>query len=734
MGFVTPALLAGSFMVVVPIAIHLAMRRRPRRIEFPALRFLTGAQEQNRRRLRLRHLLLLLLRSGAILLLALALARPTIRGSGWLGGEESPVAAALVFDTAPRMAYRHENATRLQAAQQIGLWLIRQLPRDSQIGVLESRGTTAAFSVDRGAATQRVERLDIQPAARPLPEAIERAVSLLEESDKPRKEIYVFTDRARAAWPEDRIAVLRARLGETGSPEIYLIDVGVDQPINSGLGELQLSSQVLARQMPLRLTVPLEHVGPKTDRAVELFVLDRDGHPQKRAHEMAQWKSGPAGSLEFPPLVLDEGTHQGFVRILGEDGLVWDDTRYFSVAVKPAWRILIGAASPADALFLVEAIAPHSARQAGRSRFDCQVVSFDRLNEQRLDDYASVCLLDPLPFAEDDWKRLGDYAESGHGIAIFLGHNARPVAPFHQGAARRLLPGDLKRQWREPSYLAPNNLQHPVLAKFASVEGSIPWQAFPVFRYWQFGPLDPGVVTILPYATRHPALLEKPLGAGRVVTMTTPISDRLNLRGREPWNALPTGTLEPWPFVVLSNELMFYLVGRGETKLNYLSGETAVLPIATQLNSPLVLLETPDGQRIRRSVDQHEQSLVLTSIQALGNYRVRAGGNDEGLDVGFSVNLASDATWLARCDRDELVAQLGNDHVQIARNESEISRRVNVGRVGYELFPGLILLVAVALGVEHLLANRFYSESRPAAMGKGVRFEQGLGSRSTGVT
>jgi len=715
MGFVTPALLAGGLMVVVPIAIHLAMRRRPRRIEFPALRFLGPTRERNQRRLRLRHLLLLLLRCGAILLLALALARPTVRGSGWLGGEETPVAAALVFDTSPRMAYRHENATRLEAARRIGRWLVRQLPRKSRIGVLESRGAPAHFSVDRGAATQRVERLAVRPAGRPLPEAIERAAALLKQTDLPRKEIYVFTDRARAAWPGDRLARLRARLAEAGSPEIYLIDVGLDEPINSGLGALQLSSQVLARQAPLRVTVPLEHVGPETDRAVELFVLDPEGHPQKRGHAMAHWQHEPAGSLEFPPLYLGEGTQQGFVRIVGEDGLVWDDTRYFTVAVKPAWRILIGAPKPADALFLVEAIAPDSTRQAGLSRFDCQVIPFDRWNEQRLDDYASVCLLDPPPLSEDDWKRLADYARSGHGVAIFLGHNARPIAAFHHGAARQLLPGDLKRQWREPSYLAPRDLQHPVLAKFASVEGSIPWQAFPVFRYWQLGPLDPGVVTILPYATGHPALVEKPLGAGRVVTMTTPISDTLHPPGREPWNALPTGSLEPWPFVVLSNELMFYLVGKGETSLNYVSGETVVLPIGTQLGSPLVLLETPDGQRIRQSVDQNARSLMLTSVQAVGNYRVRAGGHAEGLDVGFSVNLAPDATRLARYDRDALVAQFGNDHVRIARNEGEIRRSVNVGRVGYELFPGLIVLVALILGCEHLLSNRFYGEVRPAA-------------------
>ncbi|MDZ7620880.1 MAG: BatA domain-containing protein, partial [Patescibacteria group bacterium] len=139
MTFVTPALLAGAFLVAVPILLHLVMRQKPRRLEFPALRFVARRHETNQRRLRLRHLLLLLLRAGAIALLALALARPTLRWAGSIGSQEAPVAAVLVFDAAPRMQYRAENRTRMEEAQEFGLWLLGQLPRNSQIAVLDTR-------------------------------------------------------------------------------------------------------------------------------------------------------------------------------------------------------------------------------------------------------------------------------------------------------------------------------------------------------------------------------------------------------------------------------------------------------------------------------------------------------------------------------------------------------------------------------------------------------------------
>ena len=58
----------------------------------------------------------------------------------------------------------------------------------------------------------------------------------------------------------------------------------------------------------------------------------------------------------------------------------------------------------------------------------------------------------------------------------------------------------------------------------------------------------------------------------------------------------------------------------------------------------------------------------------------------------------------------ELAELLGEGNFRIARNRNEIDRNVNIGRVGQELFPYLIGLVAVAMACEHWLSNRFYRE------------------------
>ena len=87
MAWSNPTLLFGALLVGAPIVLHLIMRKQPRHLMFPALRFLRQRKEANQRRMRLRHLLLLLLRCAVIAAIAAALARPRVASnlvSNWL--------------------------------------------------------------------------------------------------------------------------------------------------------------------------------------------------------------------------------------------------------------------------------------------------------------------------------------------------------------------------------------------------------------------------------------------------------------------------------------------------------------------------------------------------------------------------------------------------------------------------------------------------------------------------
>ena len=140
------------------------------------------------------------------------------------------------------------------------------------------------------------------------------------------------------------------------------------------------------------------------------------------------------------------------------------------------------------ALFLTEALAPDLFRKRGQARFDCDICDLGELAKRPLAEYAAVCLLDPTPLEPATWKKLADFAAEGRGVAIFLGRNALPIESFNGPQAQELLPGKLLRQARRPDgdlHLAPRDYQHPILAAFRGQAGAIPWEAFPVFRYWE---------------------------------------------------------------------------------------------------------------------------------------------------------------------------------------------------------------------------------------------------------
>src|SRR5262245_66542053 len=81
------------------------MRQEPKRLPFPAFRFLKLQRRVNQRKIRLRHLLLLLLRMALIALICLSLFQPTILSEGFSLRGGRPAAAVIVIDTSPSMGY-----------------------------------------------------------------------------------------------------------------------------------------------------------------------------------------------------------------------------------------------------------------------------------------------------------------------------------------------------------------------------------------------------------------------------------------------------------------------------------------------------------------------------------------------------------------------------------------------------------------------------------------------------
>ena len=111
------SLLFGLGLAAIPVVLHLMMRARPKKIEFPALRLLQLRQTVNARRLRLRHILLLILRTAVLVAAVLALTRPSLPPARygllvweWLVLAGVVVSCVLAYRFFSRRAAREEPA------------------------------------------------------------------------------------------------------------------------------------------------------------------------------------------------------------------------------------------------------------------------------------------------------------------------------------------------------------------------------------------------------------------------------------------------------------------------------------------------------------------------------------------------------------------------------------------------------------------------------------------------
>src|SRR5579871_4205238 len=209
-----PILLVGAALVGLPILLHLIMKQEPRRLPFPAFRFLKQRLKTNQRKLRLRHFILLALRMLLIALFCLTLYQPTLLSERLNLHGDQPLAVVLVIDTSPSMGYSVNDKTRLEDARRRALELLDELPGGSPVAVVptgvagvESAGLAGTWLRSPADARKLLEQLKEPVAGETLPAALATAYQLLKTVDQetdateslPRL-VAVFTDRAAACW------------------------------------------------------------------------------------------------------------------------------------------------------------------------------------------------------------------------------------------------------------------------------------------------------------------------------------------------------------------------------------------------------------------------------------------------------------------------------------------------------------------------------------------------------
>ena len=786
----------GGALVSVPIILHLLMQPKPKQMVFPAMRFLKERRQTNRSRMRIRHFLLLLLRCLLIGFVAIALAGPSVASSdfgNWLtlggigfsgfvvagillfsffrqnrnwvligilgalflghlvfgglsasklvgsesaqliGDDQAPVAALVVIDTSPRMEYLNENKTSLAKAKEAGQWLVSQFPIDSQVCVMATDGDRPFFSVDVAAAERRIETLETDFSGSSIPAALLEGLKILNKAPQERKEIYIVTDLTQESWSGENANPLVKQLDKRLGISVFVFDVGVENPTNLAMTQLQLSDVEISEAGRLSISTEVQRQGPAVQRTIKMLVekheppmpVVRDEYAlfptatfdgQSITKDIRENSSVPVKFTFSQPLEI--GIYHGRVEVEGQDGLAIDNQRFFTFRVGQVKRALIVHPTNVYPRIIESLLAPRDKVEAGTAKYESETTTQKEfLRFEDLSIYDVVYLLDPEPMAEPIWERLEGFVREGGGLGIFLGHNAAAggVADpsFLTPAAQRVLSGTLEQQWfnEEPDlFLSPKELIHPVFNSIRNNETTVLWNRFPVFIHWGIETVENDKLptqTLLRFGNREPALIERTIGAGRVLVMTTPITEYSSVDGRPIWNLLISGNMVP--AYLLLDGIASYLVQGDASSLNVEVGQ-----IATHNNDLKEFPETyqafsPQADKPPTVLNTVEGKVRYRFIDYPGHYRLK-GVMDQSVTLrGFSANIGNSITDLTRIEPDKLDAFLGADNYQLARQKDQIRRQQGATRRGREFYPLLVLMMLVVLAIEYLMSNRFYS-------------------------
>jgi len=753
-----PILLAAVALVGLPILLHLIMKQEPKRLLFPAIRFLQQKQRTNQRKLRLKHYLLMALRMLIILAFALALFQPKTGeryefspfGKPWFsftlpGGDlgilgEGPVAAVFIIDTSPSMGYSLDNKTRLDDARRRAIELLNELPAGSKVAVVDPLEALPTWEQSIGDARRKIDGLATPHGfGVPVSAAVQSAYRLLAAVDKEQEGneslprlVAIFSDRTVEAWKPDRNDDLKKAAEAVPPPNVVhlFFDVGVDQPVNVSITSAEVRPANARPGEAITLNVTLLAYGKDIPSAVVRF--QGEGLPGDRRE--VSLTAGTPRSVTFPlPNNLKPGNYQLAASLETDDRLPADDVRYASFRVGAGRKILTISDDPDDAAYW------QLAHQKNRT-FSVDVLKPDQVSG--FSGYEAVCLLsvsDPSQIGQIGsslWAKLKIYLERGGKVLVMPGGADQTQLAGYDPAttALGLLPGKLRNvAKRDPAttwLLDDESIKaSPFLLPFKEwkLRGNVDFLRNPrrAWQIWEVADVASETVAVryddnADPAKRSPAVLEKAFPSGGRLLMLTTRMDSPWDEARK-WHDYWETAESSWN-VVFPDLLIKYLVGStAEVGSNYLTGQVVniSLPSGGLGPNPKLLLEGP-GVVGRDSTpivleQQTELRIPLSVTQTAGNYTLRT--TDRTWQSSFSLNTIPEESNLDKLAIEKIEAVTGpGSIISLAKNVQLREVMQSKTRPPLKLFPYLLILVLILFVVESILSNRFYHSRQTGAV------------------
>jgi hypothetical protein len=167
-----------------------------------------------------------------------------------------------------------------------------------------------------------------------------------------------------------------------------------------------------------------------------------------------------------------------------------------------------------------------------------------------------------------------------------------------------------------------------------------------------------------------------------------------------------------------------YLSGNFGETLSIEAGELATLRIDPGQRLTEVNAQPPGPGKVVRLGDPPAGRALIVSTrdtnlranEMIGQWSITAQRpNAPPLQLGFSVNPPAAESDLTPLESAAFEGLLGKDSYQVADSLEGLIRAVDIGTVGREIFPWIMMFILLLVTAENALANLFYRERQAAA-------------------
>jgi hypothetical protein len=699
LGFLTPWVLAGLGTLAVPILVHLTQRERKDAVPFPSTMFLERVPYRAVRWQRIRHKLLFFLRCLALILIVLAFAHPFFTkqaraAHSAMTREGRDV--VIVLDRSYSMTYGDRWQHALAAAKGV----VAQLQHDDRGAVVYFAGTATLASPLTHDTHALLTAIDsVRPSAEITHyDATFRLIRhILSDTTQPHRQVVLISDFQRVGWGDNALPRLpsattltQINVGDDSTADVAIAQVNVQYDTSGGHERAAVEARVINRSATSITHYPVT------------FVLNgRDMQTQQvdcPAHGVA--------TVTFDPVSTPPGTSRGIVRI-AKDALEADNSFSFLVTRQPALSVLL--IEPPDGSAVTGPYLTRALALGHQLSFHVRAIREGQLSQEVLRT-ASLVILDDAPVPSGTvGQQLVDYVRNGGGLLAVFGSHSRPDE--WPTFADQLLPRPtgpvIDRVEDHGATLAYIDRGNAIFDIF-NAPHSGDFSAARFFRYQSVHP-GPQDRTLAQFDDGHPALLERQVGAGRVLAWTSDLGGS--------WNNF---VVQP-VFLPLIQEIAKYTAGYRAARQWMTVGDAVSLPTlfggrtgGTAATTAQYVAISPSGNQIRFSTRPSEstttagQVTIVTPLELSepGFYEVKRTGEAGDSTTTIAVNVdpaESDLTPLDTAVLTAAVAPSENSapvHAAVSpMTPHELEHRQGVW--WYLLAAALLLL-----GAETVISNR----------------------------